>query len=220
MKKLVSLFLWFCAATFIAQCCIVGLSAVKGNFDRNTIVRIIALLNGIDIQAERLKGALVSAKSTPIPTYEDVLKAKVQASLDMDSKSDSLARWEDQLQKLEAQLRGDIERFDKRRADFALEKEKLITGAKNDSLKEMQKIIEVLSPEAAKDQLLMMLENGQKADVVAIIKGMPPDKQKKVLAEFNAGDDAQKLAEVLKELRSGEPLKSLIEGANKADGQP
>ena len=65
MKKLVGLFLWFCAATVLAQVCILGMAAFKGTVNRQTIAQVIGLLNGIDIQGQRLKQAMVSARNTP-----------------------------------------------------------------------------------------------------------------------------------------------------------
>ena len=97
MKKLVSLFLWFCAATFLAQICILGLAASKGRITRNTIAQVIGLLNGIDIQSERLKQALISVRDTPTPTYDDVVNAKTNAVLQLDSRSGAVEKLRRQL---------------------------------------------------------------------------------------------------------------------------
>jgi hypothetical protein len=220
MKKIVSLFLWFCAATFLAQLCIVGLSIARGNFKRATAVQIIALLNGIDIQGQRLKQVLVSARNTPVPTYEDVLNGTVQATLDLDSRKDSLDRQQERLESRERALKVELDRLEKRLSDFKLDQEKQKTGAQDRNLNEMQKLLETLSPESAKSQLLIMLEKGQKSDVVAIVKGLPSDKQKKILGEFTSPADQQKLAEVLLELRNGDPRKPPTTEANKGPGQP
>ncbi len=39
MKKLLSLFFWFCTATLIAQGCILGLSYFRGNLNSKSSVR-------------------------------------------------------------------------------------------------------------------------------------------------------------------------------------
>ena len=45
-------------------------------------------------------------------------------------------------------------------------------------------------------------------DVVAIMKSMPTDKRKKIIAEFKQGEDTKDLYEILKNIRLGEPLAS------------
>lgn len=215
MKKLVSLFLWFCAASVMAQACIVGLAASKGNFNMDTLTQIIALVNGIDIQGERLKGALVSAKATPSPTYQDILDAKTNASLQMDSKSRALEAFQRRLVDDQLKLQQDIERFDQRRMEFNLELERRKTGLEAGNLDETRKILSALSPEQTKFQLSKMLSSNQKSDVVALIRGMPLEQQKKLFAEFTQPEDQENLAQVINEVRSGEPMKSLIEGAQK-----
>jgi hypothetical protein len=50
-------------------------------------------------------------------------------------------------------------------------------------------------------------------DVVTIVKNMPSDKQKKLIAEFKEGSDAEQLYQILKSIRAGEPVVSQIEDA-------
>ncbi len=215
MKKLVSLFLWFCAATFIAQLCVIGLSFMRGNVDRKTLVQIVALLNGIDIQGKRLTAAMASARNVPVPTYDDVLNAKVQASLELDTLSASLERDRQKIEEARRELKIDSDRFAKRVEAFRADFNKKEEGSRATIIKETQQIIEMLPPEAAKTQLLTMLENDQKADVVAIIKGLAPDKQKKILGEFASADDQEKLSQIIAEIKKGEPLKSLFENTKR-----
>lgn len=205
MKKLTGLFLWFCAATFLAQICIVGLAASKGNVSRQTIAQIIGLLNGIDIQAGRLKQALISARDTPSPLYQDVLNAKTNALLQLDSRSRALDSFQRQLGDQQHEFQKKVEDFDERRLQFEMQQEKQRTGTQLDKLKKVQSILENMAPEEAKKQLLIKLDNKELADVVSIIQGMPSDKQKKILAEFTSLEDHQKLSDVLREIRRGQP---------------
>jgi hypothetical protein len=215
MKKLVALFLWFCAATVLAQVCILGLSYFRGNFKGKSALQLVAMLNGIDIQGERLKKQLISARNTPTPTYQDVVDARAQASLELDSRETALVRFRDELLAIQAKLEGDQRRFDERRQAF---EERLLALEKNvaaESLGELQRTIEILAPEQAKEQLLKMMKAGQTKDVVAIVKGLELSKRKKILAEFTdeSKQEPEKLAEILSELRKGEPNASLIEKA-------
>ena len=205
MKKLTGLFLWFCAATFLAQICIVGLAASNGNVSRQTIAQVIGLLNGIDIQGGRLKQALISARDTPTPLYQDVLNAKTNALLQLDSRGRALGNFQRQLDDQQREFQKKVEDFDERRIQFENQQEKQRTGTQLDKLKEVQTILENMAPEEAKKQLLIKLDNNELADVVSIIRGMPSDKQKKLLAEFTSLEDHQKLSDVLREIRRGQP---------------
>jgi hypothetical protein len=216
MKKLVGLFLWFCAATFVAQLCILGLAAYKGNVNAKTISQVVALLNGMDVQSVRFKEALISSRAMPTPSYQDVLSAKTEALLQQDSRGRALDTYQRRLDDSQRKLEEDIKRFDQRREEFRLAVENKKAGVDTENLGEMQRLLEQLEPEGAKTQLLKMLETGSKADVVAIIRGMSADKQKKVLGEFTQPEDQEKLAEILREIRNGEPLKSLLDNAQSA----
>ncbi len=206
MKKLVGIFLWFCAASVLAQICIVGLAALNGNFSRQTLSQVIGLMNGIDIQTKRLESALINARDTPTPSYEDVLQAKTNAELQLNSRTRALDRLQRQLDDTRSELQKKIEDFDERRQQFELKLEQMRTGSQNDSLKETQKILENMAPEEVKKQLVMMLLKDELSDVVSIIRGFPPNIQKKVLAEFTETADVEMLAKVLAEIRRVGPI--------------
>ena len=204
MKKLLSLFFWFCAATVIAQGCIVGLSFIRGNLTKKSFVQIIALLNGIDIPGERLKNAISAGQDIPVPTREEILNGRIESDLAFKSREESLKRWQGQLQTEQAkqELEGTKLAQLKKEHDAIVAQFK--SGRLTQTLKDVQDVLEIIAPEQAKAQILKMIEDGSMADVVAIIKGMAEDKRKKILAEFTVGNDSAKLGEILKELRSVE----------------
>jgi flagellar motility protein MotE (MotC chaperone) len=211
MKKIFNLFLWFCAATVIAQCCILTLSAIGGNLNRQSIVRVIAILNGIDIQGKRLEQSLIAARQAPVATYEEILAERARAAIEIDSRESALNRYAEQLDTMQDKLISERAQFDRRRLSFDQKLNQLASDGQKESLKEVQQILENLQPEQSKGQLLRMLENNQTEDVVAIVKGMPSDKRKKILGEFASTEEASKLYEILQELRNGEPMASTID---------
>lgn len=214
IRKLVDAFLWFCVASILAQLAILTVAAARGNLNDKTMTRVLAALNGVDIQGERLRNILVSAKETPVPTYEDVLNAKVKSSLELDSRQEALDRLQRQISDRERLLRDEINRFELRRKDFQLELDRIKKGVQSENLNEIRKIIENLSPDQAKAQLLLMLKNNQKGDVVSIIKALPSDKQKKLLAEFASQEDQQQLSEIIHELKNTTSIDQTIEKAD------
>ncbi len=205
MKFLLSLFFWFCAATVIAQACILSLSFFRGNLTKKAMVQIIALMNGIDIPGERIKNAISAGQDVPVPTREEILNANVEANLNFKSREEAMKRWQGQLQTEQTRLELESVKLTQLRKEHDGLVEQFKSGQLNQSLKDVQNVLEIVPPEQAKAQLLKMIGNNAMNDVVAIIKAMAEDKRKKILAEFSSEDDSVKLAEILKELRVVDP---------------
>ncbi len=213
MKMLLRLFGAFCVATILAQCIVLGLSAYRGNLNGDTILQGFALLNGIDITGKRLEDAIRNGREAPIPSYEDVTKERAQKSLNLDMRERSIKLAKDQLEAKHRELQLEITNFDNRKDAFYSKLDELNKGIEDSSLKDVRRTLESLPPEQSKDQLLKLIKDGQMTDVVAIVKGMPADKSKKILGEFLETEESEKLHEILRELRKGEPTKSLIDQA-------
>lgn len=201
MKFLLSLFFWFCAATVIAQACILGLSIFRGNLTKKSMVQIIALMNGIDIPGERLKNAISAGQDVPVPTREEILNANVEANLNYKSREEAMKRWQGQLQTEQSRLEQESVKLAQLRKEHDAIVERFNSGRISQSLKDVQDVLEIVPPEQAKAQLLKMIGDNAMNDVVAIIKAMAEEKRKKILAEFSGEEDSVKLAEILKELR-------------------
>ena len=213
MKMLLRLFGAFCVATILAQCIVLGLSAYRGNLNGDTILQGFALLNGIDITGKRLEDAIRNGREAPLPSYDDVTKERAQKSLNLDMRERSIKLAKDQLEAKHRELQLEITNFDNRKDAFYSKLDELNKGIEDSSLKDVRRTLESLPPEQSKDQLLKLIKDGQMTDVVAIVKGMPADKSKKILGEFLETEESEKLYEILRELRKGEPTKSLIDQA-------
>ena len=213
MKMLLRLFGAFCVATILAQCIVLGLSAYRGNLNGDTVLQGFALLNGIDITGKRLEDAIRNGREAPMPSYDDVTKERAQKSLNLDMRERSIKLAKDQLEAKHRELQLAIVNFDNRKDAFYSKLDELNKGIEDSSLKDVRRTLESLPPEQSKDQLLKLIKDGQLTDVVAIVKGMPADKSKKILGEFLETEESEKLYEILRELRKGEPTKSLIDQA-------
>jgi len=220
IKKILSAFLWFCAATVLAQVCIVGLSYLRGNFTNKSLTQILALMNGIDIPGERLKNALAAARDVPVPTREEILVAKNESSLEFDSREKSLERWQRQLIAEQSRLDTEDQRLTVRVTEFEDEQKRFKERKEVAALGEVQKILELLAPEQAKDQILRMMADDGVKDVLVIIKALAEDKRKKILAEFASADELLKLSEILKLLLSSEAAKPVMPREETKDSSP
>ena len=113
-----------------------------------------------------------------------------------------------------AELREQRDDFDQRLAAFRNELKEIREGAEREGLAEVQRTLQSLDANQAKEQLLIMYEDERIDEVVTIIQAIPTDKRKDILAEFVSKDEADKLAEILRRISKGMPTSSLIDQAN------
>ena len=219
MRFLLRMFAAFCVATVIAQLLVLGMIALRGNLHGETITKAIALFNGIDISGAQLQKALTNARNVPVPTYDEVLAQRAQQNLNLEMRERSVRASIDQLSGMQTKLQQDQETFDRRKESFYSLLDEMSKKGKQENLGEVQRTLEALAPEQAKALLVDMLEDQQMQDVVGIIKGMALDKRKKILGEFTSEKEITYVADILDQLRQGEPIASVIDKARN-DSRP
>lgn len=215
MGFIIRSFAAFCVATVIAQLIIVGIMAAKGNLHKETVTQALALINGIDVTGANLEKVVKTTSEQPAPTYEEVLRQRAMMSQELQLRQDALTRESDELKKSWAEFKAERGNFDRRREEFFAKVDEIEKKFVNDSLQQVQRTIEELAPDQAKEQLLKMLEKDRMDDVVAITQVMSPAKRKKILGEFTEGVESTKLHEVLMRMLEGEPVSSLISTTRK-----
>ncbi|MBU6175792.1 MAG: hypothetical protein KGQ60_18460, partial [Planctomycetes bacterium] len=185
----------------LGQLFILGFAAIKGYLSPKTVTQIVALLNGIDIQGERLTNAIKEGKNAPVPTYQDVLEAKSNAILSMDSRAQALDRYKRQLDEKDKSLTEREARHNALVAEFKKQENETRAAKETESLQLRMQLFSALQPPDAKQQLMLMLEKNLKSDVISILKGLDDDKLKKILGEFTELIDQQKIADIMEEIR-------------------
>ena len=215
MGFLIRLFAAFCVATVIAQLLIVGLMASKGNLDATTLTQALALVNGVDVSGEQLMKTFEQARQLPTPSYDEVLKQRAQMNLELQNQQDAIGREKDMVSKMLAELISKSTEFDRRRQEFFAKVDQMEKKLVEESLQQVQRTIEELPADQAKDQLIRLLEVERMDDVVAIVKVMDPAKRKKILGEFAERAETDKLHLLLMRMLAGEPTASLIEDQRK-----
>lgn len=213
MRLLTKLFVAFCIGTVLAQGIILAMAAARGNLNKVTFYKAVALLNGVDITGDQLQKMLKESQQTPNPTYEDVESERASQSKSLDMRERSIQQYKRQVEELLSEHKLVIADFDRRKNEFYRFLETAEQDLANESLKEVQRTLETLTPMAAKDQLKKFLDAEKMNDVVAIVKGMPLDKRKKVLGEFTTEEEITQLNDILSTLRRGDPKAGLIEKA-------
>lgn len=183
------------------------MSAIKGNINRTTVTQVVALLNGIDIQGERIRLAMEQAKSTAdgegeVGSDVAINPGDTRLTLETDLRSASLDRFKKELDERAARLKEATDRHEALVAEFKKEMDKAQKEAEDASLQKVADILQVLEPVLAKEQIVTMLTNGRQEDVLAIIDLMDADKLKKILGEFTDIADQERITEILDEIRA------------------
>jgi hypothetical protein len=204
----------FCVATVLTQMILMGYFLTRGSANGETMTKVVALLNGIDISGNRLQQILRQSEDREQPDFDEILEARKLKSYDMDLRLRSQKEFRDDLSTMLAELTDEKDRFDERLTSFHSELDEIQKGAQSEGLREVQRTLQSLDAPQAKEQLLIMYDDERIDEVVTIIQAMSSDKRKDILAEFVAKDDAAKLAEILRRIGEGMPTTSLINQAS------
>ena len=222
MKKLIQLITTaiacFCVATVLAQ----GVGAtyvyLRVGMNQDKMYRMLAVLENVDVDAIRAKHeAAKKPEHSEQVSPEDVLRARLVKDLHLDLRETAVDKALLELRALEGTLQTERQRYDELKLSFDKWLTERERGATDMSLQEVQRTLEAIAPKQAKEQILQMLDEPDEdaakqamTDVVTILKAMPLDKRKKIIAEFKTAPEAQQLHDILREIRLGEPEVSVI----------
>ena len=201
-------------ATVLTQVILLSYFLIQGTLNRNSAIQLIALVNGIDVSGNRLQEFLRKSKDVEQPNFDEILDQRKMTSLDMDIRLRSQQEFRDELSIMLAELRDDQDRFSDRLLAFRTELKELGEEAQENGLQEVQRTLQALDPEQAKQQLLIMYDDKRIDDVVTILQAMSTDTRKEIVAEFTTQADVEILADVLHRISEGMPVSSLIKETN------
>ena len=204
----------FCVATVLTQVILLSYFLIQGTLNRNSAIQLVALVNGIDVSGNRLQEFLRKSNDVEQPSFDEILDQRKMKSLDMDIRLRSQQEFRDELSIMLAELRNDQDRFSDRLLAFRTELKELNEEAQENGLQEVQRTLQSLDPEQAKEQLLIMYDDKRIDDVVTILQAMSTDARKDILAEFTTPADIDILADVLRRISEGMPVSSLIKETN------
>ena len=214
MSKILRCLSAFCVATVMTQVILLCYFLIQGTLNRKSTVQLIALVNGIDVSGDHLTEILRQSEDFEQPSFDEILDHRKMTSLDMDIRLRSQQEFRDELSIMLAELRDDQDRFSNRLLAFRTELKELDEEAQENGLNDVQRTLQSLDPEQAKEQLLIMYDDKRIDDVVTILQAMSTDARRDILAEFTTPEDVDILADVLRRISEGVPVSSLIKETN------
>ena len=214
ISKLIQAFVAFSIGTTLTVMVMCGYFLSRGSINGETLTKVVALMNGIDITGDRLREIMRQSEDSEQPDFDEILEARKMESYDFDVRLRSQQELSDEISTMLADLQDREQRFDNRLSAFRQELKEIRAGAREQGLVDVQRTLQTLDAAQAKEQLLIMYDDERIDDVVTIVQAMSSDKRKDILAEFVEGDNPEKLAEILRRISEGIPTTALIDQAS------
>ena len=211
LKSGTSLLLLFCAATLLAQLIIVGYLWATWQLNREKVIQMLAIAQGIDLFAAREEARSDEEQIPPEePSYQDWIERRATMFRDVELREQALENALARLKSDQQQLAQDRAALEQLRVGFQNELLALKEGAEVEGRQTVARILESIKPKQAKDQVLQMLDNDEIDEVVILLRDMTESKRAKIIAEFETPEENEKISEVLRLIRQGEPQASMV----------
>src|SRR5688572_28316374 len=197
----------------------------KGVLADERVVAMLAALQGIKA-APPIETTNVVNTDAEQPSPSQIREARLRVSLDLDLRESAIDKSLADLRTLERALQTESSRLDGCKKSFDKRLSDLQSAATDTALLEVQRTLEAIQPKQAKEQILLMLKepattsDDPMQDIVTIFKAMPLDKRRKILAEFKTTEEVEQLADILQQIRLGEPDAGLLRDARGQLQQP
>jgi hypothetical protein len=199
-------FVYVCVATTVAEAVIVASLWQSGAFETIKLRKYAAVVYGYDVATLNIDGknsqsAEPAAKTL---TRDELLDSRVNSNPTLATRQEAIRKGANDNRLLVQSLSTNRERYEIVKDGF----EKLLAQLEQDvndsALAEVRSTLEVLQPKQTKDLVIDMLRDGDATpeddvlgDVLAIIRGMPQDKLKKIFSEFKSEEERVVLNRIL-----------------------
>lgn len=194
---------YFCVATVIAETLMLGYLFGSGALAGDRWDQIVALAQGADIASLIPQQPVEETVDNQEKSLDELSRERAATIRDLELREQALRRGLDALEAGRLRLlterrdyRTEREMFEKTLAES--KQGETVEGQEN-----VRNIISGMKPKQAKEQLLEMLGKGEMNEVVQLLGEMPSSKRNKIIAEFKAPDEVDKMGEILRLMRAG-----------------
>jgi hypothetical protein len=192
---------------------LLGLVAWKWDMNRDRMIQILALAQGIDLFAMREDALIKEEKVAEQVSFDEIRATRAMKYRNLELREQTLASALAQVQLQQQNLAEERRRFQLIRDAYNTELSAMREGAVARGLDEVRRILESVKPQQAKLQLLKMLGNDELDTVVMLLAEMSDQKRSKIIGEFKMPEEELKIAEVLKRILEGAPDAELADAA-------
>jgi len=204
--------LYFALATLIAELVIAAYAVRTWGIDAARLEQMLAVARG-QPPTPAASGPPPAAETPELPSYGQVLEARALRDTNLRLREEALAHALADLRASQEKLAEDLKRFKLQRADYEKQLAELRSSSVAAGREEVRRILQSVRPKQAKEILAQMLDNKETQEVVALLTGMTESKRAKILGEFKTPEETQKIEDVLRLIREGQPEAGVVQSA-------
>ena len=204
-----------CVGTVLTGILLLGYVAHAWQVDRERLAQTLAVAQGGVAALPREKAAGAGESPAEQASYEQVIERRALASRNLELREQSLKSAIERLRSGQKDLVAEENRYQQVKESFEKEVKAVRDGAQTAGREEVRLTLESIKPKQAKEQLLQMLEKHELDEVVTLLSAMPDAKRARIIGEFKAPAEAEKLAEILRRIREAAPVTSPAENVEK-----
>ena len=202
-----------CVATMVAESILVARLWQSGAFEAIKVRKYAAVVYGFDVAALQLGSNRPEATEIDASlTRDQLLDARVKSNATLATRQEAIRKGADDIRVLVQTLSTKRERYEIVKGGFDDLLAQLEQDVDDAALAEVRRTLEVLQPKQTKDLMIDMLRVGDATpeddvlgDVLAMIRGMPQDKLKKIFGEFKTEEERTVLNSILLAIGELEP---------------
>ncbi len=205
LRTATSLLVCFCAGTLLAQGIILGYLWSAWQLDRQKLLQMLAVARGADVPTDHEQPSDRDEIPPEQPSYQDWIDKRAALFRDLELRELALNNALEQLRFQQQELVEDQETHRRLKQQFEAGLAALKQSAEAEGRETVGRILETIKPKQAKEQILEMLDNEEIDEVVILLSEMSDSKRAKILGEFKTEEENEKIGEVLRLIRQGEP---------------
>ena len=192
----------------------------SGGLERDKLTQMAAIVRGVDLTAIRtdVEAQREKINATQV-SVDDVARARALKAFDLELREQALRTNVARVKSEQGELAEEKSRYESVEKQFQVKLDSMRSDAIATNAENARLILESIKPKQAKEQVMLMIKDGQIKDVVALLSAMSVTKRAKIIGEFKTPDEAIKLAELLELIREGVPETPLIDDTKKQLGQ-
>lgn len=214
-------FVYFCIGQTLALFILLGAFIAKGHFTHDKLEQISAVVQGVDLR--ELQHDIDEEQTharLPQPSLRDLAEARALKSRDLELREQELRNQLNLIRLEQSKLIAEADRYQRVQTDFEQRLKNLREGSLATNLESARVILENMKAKQAKEQIQLMLNDGEMKQAVVLLSAMPVEKRAKIVAEFKTDKESEELAEMLRLIRAGEPEVTLIDETQRNLAEP
>ena len=219
MGKLISLAMLLmtaaCTATVIAAAALAGYGFMQGYLSKEKIGKMVAVAQGAELASAEpnTKKAAVEETRPEQPSFDQVIEARAVKTRNLELREQAVVNATNQLRAEQTKLGDSQTALKKAQQAYAEQLANVEKRSSDLGWDANRRDLSALKPKQAKELILLMVKKDEIKQVVSLLLPMPDQKRAKIFAEFKTPEDLERVDEIMRLVRQGEPLAGVAAAA-------